>query len=75
MTDEQQGMTVAFLKRIRKEATDTLNSSRDGVCIITCHVLMDASGTPRMWVVREGLRIEPSSTAAVELLDILSGVS
>jgi len=51
--------------RLKNEARSLLaNNKQNGVAIVTVHLLMDAEGTPRAWVVPAGKRIEPSSSAA-----------
>lgn len=56
---------------VRQEAGKVLsNNKQRGIAIITMHVLMQADGTPILWVVPEGKRVEPSKDAA----EILRGI-
>jgi hypothetical protein len=60
-----------LMLRLAQEARDVLsNNKQRGIAIITMHVVMDANGSPLVWVVPKGKRVEPSKDAA----DIINGL-
>lgn len=63
----------AVLSRIKQESRETLeNNKRDGVCIVTMHIVVDADGNPIVWTVPNSVRIEPTRSAKEILLSLLS---
>jgi len=63
-----------LVMRMQAEAKDILANNRQrGVALITAHVLMDANGSPILWVVPTGKRIEPTRDAASIIEGFLSG--
>lgn len=63
--DSKANRWEQFRLRVLSEAERTLaNNKQSGIAIITAHVLMDASGTPLVWVVPDAKRVEPSKDAA-----------
>lgn len=64
---------AAVLSRIKQESSTTLaNNRRDGVCIVTMHIVVDSHGNPIVWTVPNSVRIEPTRTAKEILLSLLS---
>jgi hypothetical protein len=63
MKDFQERWRGVILRLIR-EAQNTLSHNKgSGMAIITMHVVVDGDGTPWLWVVKDGLRVEPSKDA------------
>lgn len=61
----------SLVNRLQHEASTTLsNNQRDGVAIVTCHVLVTGEGEPLFWVV-SSKRVEPSKDAKNVLLQLL----
>lgn len=79
MDDRVQGKIMSknswasLQARLVSEAQTVLrNNQTDGVAIITAHILVDGNGTPILWVIPDGKRIEPSKDAR-DLVTMLTG--
>lgn len=71
--DEIRSKWDAVFARISDEGGRTLtNNKSDGICIITMHVVVDVDGSPIVWTVPKGVRIEPTRSAKEILLSVLS---
>lgn len=53
----------AVISRIRDESRTSLKNNRDGVCVITMHVVTDRDGNPIVWAIPRSMRIEPTKSA------------
>ena len=63
-----------LMLRMRDEANHTLSNNRQrGCAIISAHILMDSEGTPLVWVVPGGKRIEPTKDAASIIQELAEG--
>lgn len=63
----------SFVNRLKSEASKVLHNNRSsGVCIVTARVAMTADGDIIVWVVHEGVRIEPSKDA-LRIVSLLVG--
>jgi len=58
--------------RLMSEAKKCLTHNKDGIAIITTHIVVDADGVPKLWVVNPGNRVEPSSIAKDALIKALT---
>lgn len=63
---------TAFVARLESEAKSTLKNNRHGLCIVTAHIAMGSDGEPMIWVVTDGVRVEPSGDAKEVLLPLLA---
>lgn len=73
MLDEKERRWASVMSRIKQESRKTLeNNRRDGVCIVTIHIVVDADGNPIVWTVPNSVRIEPTSSAKEILLNLLA---
>lgn len=71
ITDDKRW--AAVMSRIRQESKNTLaNNRKDGVCIVTMHIVVDADGNPIVWTVPNSVRIEPTRSAKEILLSLLT---
>lgn len=69
---ELEKQWVSLIKRLRLEAMNTLSNNKDGLAIIRANIVMDANGTPQLWVIPEALRVEPSGSALGYLLQTVT---
>jgi hypothetical protein len=75
VNEEQDTRMDNLVMRIKYEAERILsNNKQRGCAIITVHVLMDAAGSPLVWVVPDGKRIEPSKDALDVIRQLAEGL-
>lgn len=73
MLNDREKRWASVVSRIKQESGKTLeNNRRDGVCIVTMHIVVDAEGNPIVWTVPNSVRIEPTRSAKDILLTLLS---
>lgn len=70
MTDKWDSVSA----RVKYEADETLKNNKDGICVVTMHLIVDRDGIPILWTVDgKAIRIEPTKVARDVLLSLISG--